>query len=490
MRQQQKPSSRRQLSPLTKTFGALAGTQAISRIVRFVYFIVIARILGPELVGIYTYGIAFYASLEIFTNFGQGQFLAIRLSKRPFLTSQIMSHSLTLRLIAIIVTVSTGLLFVWGQEENPLIVQVLTCFLATLVARSIAMWIRFCFVALEDATWIPRYELLFRGSEAVIGMGLLLLFDVGLLTICLLHFLIWFLEAFFAFRLLLRRTGMAIRPGYRIGFLKKIAWLSGLLMLSFGFLNLFNQIGVVTLKFLQPDPAIVGYFGVAMQFLSTILILPATFGTAILPALGRVQRRGGLSEVSALNIVVKAGFVTGGIIAILANAYAPWVIMTLLGMRFASAAETFAVLIWVLGPYAVTLIIGNALNALDGRRQAAIVALTMTALHMVMMIILIPLGGLVAAILSLFVASLTGCILSLVFLRTRIGFSGHLWWMRPMGIVLVFGSMMHIELLPNVWVAPLLVLLFLLLAWKFGMFTQQEIEFILKRIGIGRADEN
>jgi O-antigen/teichoic acid export membrane protein len=473
------------VSPLARTFSALFGTQAISRIVRFFYFIVIARVLGPELVGIYSYGVAFYISLEVFTNFGQGEFLAIRLSKRPFLAPQLISHSLTLRLITTILTVGAGLIFVWSHEDNLLIAWALTFFLAALVARSIAMWVRFCYVALEDALWIPRYELLFRGSEALIGTGLLL-FDAGLLAVCCLHFLMWSLEAFFVFRLLLRRTGLKIQPGRRVRLLKKIARFSMVLMLSFGFLTLFSQVGVMTLKFLQPDTTIVGYFGVAMQFLTTILILPATFGTAVLPALGRVQRRGGLYEMAALTIVVKAAFLIGGIVAILSNAYASWFMTTILGPRFLSAAKTFAVLTWIIGPYAVVLIVGKALNALDARPQAATMAITMVIINVVAMIILIPLGGLPAAIVSLFVASLTGCTLGLVFLGSRIGFHKNTWWLYPMGVVAVFSLLLQFKVLLNLWTPPLIIGLFTFLVWKFRFFTKQEVEFILARIGIAR----
>lgn len=472
------------VSPLARNFSALFSTQAITRVIHFLYFIVIARVLSPEMVGIYSYGIAFYISLKTFTNFGQEEFLAIQLNKRPRLASQLISHSFTIRLFTTIVTVSTGLVFAWLHEDNPLTVWALTWFLAALAARSLAMWVRFCCVAIEDALWIPRYELVFRGSEAVLGTGILVL-NANVLMLCGLHFLIWALEACFAFRLLRKRIGFKFQPGRKSRLLKKIAWFSTMFMLSFGFLDLLNQIGIVMLKFLQPNTIVVGYFGIAMQFLTTLLILPATFGTAVLPAIGRVQQRGDLSEISALQIVVKASLVIGGIVAIAANAYAPWLITSILGLKYIAAAKTFALLTWTLGPYSVAIIIGKTLNALARPLHAAAMAITMVIMNMTVMAIFISWGGLEAAMIALFAATLTGCMLGLIFLHTRLGFSGHHWWLRPMGLAVAFGVLSQGELLPNVWIAPVWCGVFLLFVWKFHVFTKPELTFILKRLGIG-----
>jgi O-antigen/teichoic acid export membrane protein len=250
---------------------------------------------------------------------------------------------------------------------------------------------------------------------------------------------------------------------------------------------LFAQVGILTLRQLHPDPALIGQFGIAMQFLTTLLIVPATMGSTILPALGRIRRRGAAGEIAALSLVVRGGLVASGGIAILAAAYVPWLVSLLLGPRYAAAGETFALLAWGLGPYAVALAVGQALNGLGGRVPAAGLAVTMVVLHVAVMVALVRSGAfaaLDAAVVSLLVGALAGCVIGALALGPRIGAAGIGWWLRPLALIAVAGLAMHWEPVPNLWAAPAYLAIFAGLSWSLGIVTRDDFRFVVSRLGI------
>jgi len=472
-------------SPLTRTFAALLGSQFIARAIRFVYLVVIARVLSQGEVGIYLYGLAFYQGIMVLSVFGQDVFLSTRLGRGAARAARLTSHSLTLNVIVVSLGLIAGLAFVQLTEQQALVAHATNVFLAALMARSLVVWVRYSCVALEDVTWIPRYELVFRGGEAVVGT-VLLLSGAGLLAICYLHFLAWAVEAFFALRLLRRRSGIAIRFGVDRRLLGRIAGVSLVFAVSTGLLQVLSVAGVVTLKLAQPDTAIIAQFGIAMQLLTTLLIVPMSFGAALLPALGRVQRSGGALEIASLTTVVKAALVLGGLAAIFAQVLAPWAVVVLFGADFEPAGRAIAWLSWALGPYAAVLIVGQALNSLNSRIRSAWLAATTVALNVVLVVALLQQGALPAASIALCVASFAGCVLGLLFLNSRIASPGHGWWARPLAVVAVAGLAMQLEVLSDPLAAPIMAALFLLCVWWFGLFSRRELDFVLARLGLHR----
>ena len=71
-------------SGFASNFTAIAATHMLGRVIRFVYLVVIARLLSPEEVGVYTYGVALYLAFLGISQFGQQGILS-SLSSRPLL---------------------------------------------------------------------------------------------------------------------------------------------------------------------------------------------------------------------------------------------------------------------------------------------------------------------------------------------------------------------------------------------------------------------
>ena len=66
---------------LFRNAASIAATLLSGRFVRFIYLLILARLLEPEELGIYLYGTALYLSLFGVCQFGQSVFLSQRLGR-------------------------------------------------------------------------------------------------------------------------------------------------------------------------------------------------------------------------------------------------------------------------------------------------------------------------------------------------------------------------------------------------------------------------
>lgn len=472
--------------PVAQTFAALASTEVIGRLIRFAYFVAIARFLTPGEVGVYAYGIAFYLTLLGLAVFGQNVFLSTRIGRRPRSLAVIAPHSLTVAAGMIALTAAGGLVFLWAGGAGPGEAWALGFFVLALIARGFTAWVRFCFVALERARWIPRYELLFRGGEALAGT-LALLMGGGLVTVCFLHALAWALEAVASFRLLRARTDIPLRLGWDRRLLVRIIRISTVYALGLWLIQAFGQIGVIGLKLAQPDTATVAQFAIAMQLLTTLMIFPAALGQAILPGLSRARRLGDTADIRLIATAIKASLIGGAMIAVVAGVFGPWLVTTVFGARYGSAGETFAVLAWALGPYAAAVIAPQALNALGARHLAAWSAALMVATFVTVMALTMPYGDLQAAVVASIAASSAGAAVAALYLTEQIGLAGPGWWLRPAALLAATGAVFAASTTaaPG-WAMLLLVPLLAVLAWWLNVFTREEITAILAKLGLAR----
>ena len=472
--------------PVAQNFAALASTEVIGRLVRFAYLVAIARFLTPEEVGVYFYGIAFYLTLLGLAVFGQNVFLSTRIGRRPRSLAIIAPHSLTLMVGTIALTAAGGLVFLWTGGAGTGEAQALGFFILALIARGVTAWVRFCFLALERAGWLPRYEFLFRGGEALAGT-LVLLMGGGLVSICFLHFLAWALEATASFRLLRARTDVPLRLGWDRRLLVQIIRISTVYALGLWLIQAFGQLGVVALKLAQPDSATVAQFAIAMQLLTTLMILPGALGQAILPGLSRARLLGDEADIRLVATAIKASLIGGGLIAIVAGVFGPWLVVTVFGARYGLAGETFTILAWTLGPYAVAVIAQQALNALGARHLAALSAALMVATFITVMALTMPYGDLRAAVVALIAASSTGAAFAALCLTKRIGLARPGWWLRPAGLLAATGAVFAVgtTAAPG-WAMLLLVPFLMVLVWWLRIFSREEITAILAKLGFAR----
>ena len=346
----------------TSNFLAIAATHMLGRSIRFVYLIAIARLLSPDEVGVYIYGVALYLAFLGISQFGQQGVLSSRIGRNRAGILRLIAHSLVVRVITTGLVTVALLVYVVSTETEPRFLFAITFFVLTLVPRSITLWVRQCYVALEQTAWIPRWEVGFRSTEAIVGT-LVLLGGGGLVAICFLHLLFWLAEAVAALARLSAHSGISLRLGRHSRYLIALVRQSVYFMLTLWLMDFFLIIAVVIVRRLQVDADLVGYFGIAMQFFTTLVAIIISFGDALLPRLSRVFKTQQSSGLAAVPLLIRLMLLGGVPLAIIADIVAPGFVELLLGQRYSAVGPMFALLCWAVAAYGVVVIAMQALNS-------------------------------------------------------------------------------------------------------------------------------
>jgi O-antigen/teichoic acid export membrane protein len=302
------------------------GATGIGKLISFFYVLVLARFLGPDHLGIFSFGIALSLALSAFTNFGQNIFLLRHLGKRRYRIGPVLSHSLTLRVLLSVIGVIIALMLLtifWGSRDTSFFA--LAIILSAIVSKAFVYSARDSHVALEDSSWVPRYELIFRGAEALTGLVFLLI-GGGLLAVSLVHAFFWGLEAVFATRLVGLRTGCSMRFGTSRRFLRRIIKESFPYTIGVGLFVLFPQFCIIALKVLGAEDAVVAHYSVASQFIFAIAMPGILLSEVLIPVVRRLQRSDRLQEIDQLMKVVGLMIAAGASVAVIITAFAPWLI--------------------------------------------------------------------------------------------------------------------------------------------------------------------
>jgi len=393
----------------------------------------------------------------------------------------LIAHSLTLRLVMTGIVAVLLLVYVVVTEPDPQIRLAVIFFVLALIPRSIVFWVRQCYLAMEHTTWIPRWEAGFRGAEAVLGAAALW-FGGGLLAICFIHFLFWTLELGAALWRLVHQGSVSLRLGRDPRLLKRLSQVSVFFMLSYWLADSFQIVGVVIVKELQPDTAMVGFLGLAMQFLSTLMVFFVTLGDAMVPRLSRAYSRQGAARLEVVPQLMRTVMLGGGLTAILATSYAPPLIEWMLGGRYDQVGPLFALLCWALGPFAVVLLSIQSLNAMGGWRDGVIVAVVAMAVQVGLLLSWAADGDVFRAGGSIVIAAFVGAALGIALLGSRISSAGAGRGYLALGLLAVAYLLVELGPLGTPWEGVLIAAAYLLINWLSKAVTLDDLVALAARL--------
>jgi O-antigen/teichoic acid export membrane protein len=462
-------------SSFTTNFLAIAGTQMLGRSIRFVYLIVIARLLSPEEVGVYTYGVALYLAFMGLSQFGQQGILSSRIGRNRAGVHSLISHSLTVRLITTGLVTTSLLVYVLSTETESRLLFSITFFVFTLVPRSITLWVRHCYVALEQAAWIPRWEAGFRSAEAVVGT-LVLLSGGGLVAICFLHLVFWLIEAIAALVRLSSQSGISLRLGRRSRYLSVLVRQSIFFMLTLWLIDFFLIIGVVIVRQLQADAALVGYFGIAIQFFSTLVVIIISFGDALLPRLSRVFKAQRSSGLAAVPLLIRLMLVGGVPLALIADLVAPGFIELLLGQRYSAVSPIFTLLCWSVGSYGVVVIAMQALNSARKPSVAVLVVAFPVLLQLLLMYFWVIDGDPLRAAWSIVISSFAGAAAGAAAMVRPLRLTGFGRSMASLALLILGCAVLQTGMIAGVTQIALFLVVYAAVVAMTGLVTRKDIE--------------
>ena len=335
----------------------LTASRLLPRLLQIGYVIVLARWLGPELYGLFVYGQSWYLTLLPLTSFGLHLVLSRTIGTHPAAASSTLAHTLAFRAgVATGATLlSMGAAYLW--EPNPVARTLLLIFSLALLGRAIVTWTEHVFVAFESTHYALRCELCFRPLESSVGI-LLLVLGGKVLTVVILHTLIWWLNAGAALLIIHRRLAPV---GLHCTWQKAREFLTSgwPLSLNIFFIGFLIQGPLVLYRSLAPDDPHIGQIAVPLQAVSILYILPSAVSGSVLPILARLGQRADGQDVRIIQTMIRLGYGFGAVVGLVGLAIGPWLIDGVLGARYAMAGALIGPALWLVIPYAC----GNVLTS-------------------------------------------------------------------------------------------------------------------------------
>ncbi len=353
---------------LTNT-SLLFSSRSIVMAARGVYAIVLARWLGPEIYGLYNYGLSWYLAFMPFAYWGISFILSREIGRQrndPAATTTIVSTLFTTRVVtsatAAICCVFLGLVF----EETHSNRVLLFAFSFALLGRSVAIWCSEVFVAWERATLTFKLQSSLRLLEVLAGTGLVYV-GYGLKTIVILHLFSWWLEATVGLLLVRRQI---VRFGWHNQYKDGVRYLcQGVPLTIMDFASTWLMVGPVILyRHLTDNLAALGELTFALQIFFMLVSVVASFSIAVLPLMSRLTAAAGQRDIQLAVSSYKAGFLFASLAIVAGTALVPTLVDLLLTEAYAHTDTLLIASLWLLLPVATAAALQQSLIAAGGDR--------------------------------------------------------------------------------------------------------------------------
>jgi O-antigen/teichoic acid export membrane protein len=398
------------------------GAQATIKVLSFIFSIMVVRKLGAEIFGQYMAVLAFTAIFSIFSDLGMSAFSVrqvARLREQPDFKSRVnelYGNVLGLRILLSILTIGLVILFAWITRRSPERIFSISLYAMTLIlysAGGASDSILQGFERIDISSLgkvINQFTFVFFGTLALIfklGVNGLIgatLISVGLMAV----FCFWQVH----------KMGIRPKPGHRFDVRQLIR-----LSLPFGIigfaLGLSYKFSTVFLDIYRSSVE-TGFYNAAYNLIFSFVLISNILNTTFYPTLARqsVNSPGDLpliyQRVFRYLLIISLPIAVGG------WAMAGPIIHFLYDVEFSASTQVFQIVIWTVPLMFMSEFLGYVI-VLSNREKRVAIAVTISSLFNVLMIaILVPRFGLIAAAC---VAVLTEAILvtqHLITLRTVI----------------------------------------------------------------------
>lgn len=319
-------------------------------ITRFIYVVILARVLGPKVYGIINYGIAWYLLFLPLTSMGMAVVLSRDVGQDRLKGHDTALHTLTLRIVLILMATAAYLSLSFFLEHDPASRMLVFFFTFALIGRSLSAWTETVYTAYEINKYSFRQHFIFRPLEVVLGLLVLMIWREAL-PVVLIHGLVWCVEAVYGLSMIHRRV-FPLRLGMNFAKLNRIFFQGvplGVAMLLMAFPN---QGPLIFFRHLASASDMLGQLALAMQAFLILSYIPIALGSVMLPALSRSVARGDGKDRMYAETSLRISLLSGTVLILLGTVFGPWMMAQIFGDRYTQAGALIGQVLWLLIPLA------------------------------------------------------------------------------------------------------------------------------------------
>jgi O-antigen/teichoic acid export membrane protein len=387
------------VSSIAKNTIFLLGGRWLTTAIQGAYAIVLARMLGPELYGLFNYGLSWYMAFILFASLGLAPVLSREVGRDREGGSEVVAQTLSVRLLASIAVAAVSGSIGFLAESDPRARTLLLLFSVALIGRSIAIWTKEVFNAYESNRYYLFQQALFRPLEVAAGI-LVLIGGGNILAIVAVHALFWWLQALGGSIFIARRL-TSLKMQWSWGTHLNILY-QGLVICSSQFMVLWPLFGVMVLfRFLDGADVRLGQLALLLQIFWIVIRIPESISVAALPVLSRAAAKKDGRDRLFAETMLRINLIFGAAAGLLGMSLGLWLVNVVFGPNYAWAGRLMGYALWLLIPYGCGYALYNVYLAqkLDLRAlgHAAAGAVTFT----LGMLILVPGLSISGALISL-----------------------------------------------------------------------------------------
>jgi len=401
----------------------LSSSQFIRTAIGFLFFIFLARHLGPVDYGKYMFAFSLSEIFSILGDIGLHEYIIREMSRRPEGLTQRLAGIVGLKTVlsSASAIVMVALLPVLGKDHDTSMAVVAfalaqigySWFYAASIAYSVRQDLH-----IQAFLWLMEKALYAAAGVAV------LLWGRGFVAVALSNTFVQFFGGILALVIVWKKYGpfrLALDHD-RWGPYLKAALPFGLIV---GFYLVYFRIDSVMVSFFRGDEE-VGQYGAAYNLVSAIMFLPAGLMAALFPKLASRYSRpdddldAPFQRASRWLLAMSLPMAVGGWLL------AEPLVRTLLDESYLPAATALATLSWVLPVWFMTYLQGNMLTIVERQKAVATVGFANMIVNIGLNLVIIPRYGFNGAAVTTLLTELVGLLSMFVLLRRNISLTNTL----------------------------------------------------------------
>jgi O-antigen/teichoic acid export membrane protein len=401
--------------PVARNALWLTAGEVASKLASFVFVVIVARALGVEQYGWFTFATALVPLVLIVGSLGLHQAVVTAVVRDPDRTSEAFASGFAVRLATGVLGVGVSAALAPLFLDDALAVATVAVVGVALMFDSMTSYVSAIFEARASTRTYAVALMINRFVSTGLALGVYLA-GGGLAGVLVTYVLGSSAGAAYALRGM-RRTFPFVRlrdarPATARALLRRgapigVAALLNMALLRFDTLMIATMLGAVA----------VGHYGAAFRFYESFLFLAFALGDATFPQYARHGRTAASARLlEQATVLATTAYVPLFVLSLFAG---EWAVTTLFGDRYADAAPAVPWLTLAAALFAVTYQVRAAVVATGSSTPIAVVAAAALVLNIGLNLLLIPRHGITGAAVATAVAAAVEAGLTVVALRVR-----------------------------------------------------------------------
>ncbi|MHB9112506.1 MAG: flippase [Thermoleophilia bacterium] len=396
----------------------LSSSQLVRAAIGFLFFLFLARRLGPEDFGKYMFAFSLAEIFSILGDLGLHEYSIREIARRPKLLKERLPGILVLKtlLSSTSAIIMLAILPLLGKDRATSLAVV--AFALAQIGYSWFYASTIAFAARQDLHIQAFLWLMEKVLFAAAGVAVILATGSDFVLVAFSNTFVQFFGGALAVAIAWRKYGPWVRSLHRDQWSRylKAAIPFGLIV---AFYLVYFRIDSVMISFFRGDVE-VGQYGAAYNLVSALMFLPAGLVAALFPRLAGSYNSpddnldGPFQKAARWLLALSMPMAVG--IWLLADP----LVLSLLGETYQPAAAALAVLGWVLPVWFLTFLQGNILTIVERQKSVAAVGFANMLLNVGLNLFIIPRYGFTGAAVTTLITEVLGLTLMFWLLRRNI----------------------------------------------------------------------